>query len=114
MATFTSLFVVGAILLVAVNSYNIERKLKADFNELQQDVEEMIAVKKENDSPFEKRAENLCKYPGSSCYNGVYSYGCRLKSVCLTPGKDYEKGTDCFEKVCITLLINFNNLTMKD
>ena len=99
MATCTSLFLVAAI-LVAVHSYRIEDKLKADFNELQQDVEEMMAVKKE-DNMLEKRTAHGCKYPGEACYNEVYSYGCRdIKKRCELYGA-------CKVEVCITPTFHF-------
>ncbi|XP_066915303.1 uncharacterized protein [Clytia hemisphaerica] len=73
----SKLFLLSAV-LIAVNSYRIEERLKSDLENLVQDVAEMEALK---DEFVDKRALVAeCKYSGFPCHN-VYSYGCR-EGVC--------------------------------
>lgn len=73
MGSCTKLIFILSAVLIAVNSYRIEDRLKSDLISLEQDVAEMEAAK---DEFVERRALAECKYPGFPCHN-VYSYGCR-------------------------------------
>ena len=91
------------ILIVAVNAYRIEDRLKSDLQALAQDVEEMEA-RRDNDEFFkERRGTGGCKYPGDTCGPKGMSYGCHAVSITISlqhffislqsRGKSYKKNT---------------------
>ena len=83
MARLTNVFLLVASILVAAQSFRLEDKLRSDFNELQQDVEEMMDVNKEDNLLIKRAGEHGCKYDGAKCFGKNYSYGCS-KEVCKT------------------------------
>lgn len=100
MARLTNVFLLVASILVVAQSFRLEDKLRSDFNELKQDVEEMMDVNKE-DNPLVKRAgEHGCKYDGAKCHNEVYSYGCRdvVESCPLGPRSCAKRGGRCWRQ----------------
>ena len=72
------------ILIVAVNAYRNEDRLKSDLQALAQDVEEMEA-RRDNDEFFkERRGTGGCKYPGDACGPKGMSYGCHAVSITIS------------------------------
>ena len=80
----TKILAVLVILIVAVNAYRNENRLKSDLQALAQDVEEMEA-RRDNDEFFkERRGTGECKYPGDACGPEEMSYGCHAVSITVS------------------------------
>ena len=80
----TKILAVLVILIVAVNAYRIEDRLKSDLQALAQDVEEMEA-RRDNDEFFkERRGTKGCKYPGDTCGPKGMSHGCHAVSTTIS------------------------------
>ena len=76
---------VVVILIVAVNAYRIEDRLKSDLRALAQDVEELEA-KRDNEEFFKERreADKRCQFSGDACAQKGMSYGCHAVSIVIS------------------------------